>query len=211
MKGKHRVSLQYSNRVGKIYYLREGKSKTGKPRYFFSSQQNGKGKAIDKTPDGYEIYEHPENAQVFLRKKLTRLITEIEEQFVKKHLNNLKRSKRYRVDCKDKYITIYESSADTEILKGLLGDFLSIVPTRTGVNTEEAMTALVNVSDQHYTAMLRFCLDDKEKRAFTVERFCFRGSIDEWICLAGPDDFRGIVEKYLKILGTDEFFDSPYL
>ena len=109
--------MQYRNRVGKTYYLCEGKSKTGKPRYFFSSQQNGKGKAIDKIPDGYEIYEHPENTQVFLRKKRPRLITEIEEQFVKKNLNSLKRLKQYRIDCKDENITIYESNADTENLK----------------------------------------------------------------------------------------------
>jgi hypothetical protein len=205
------VAIQYNNRVGKKYYLREGKTKTGKPRYFFSSQQNGKGKAIDKVPEGYEIYEHPENAQVFLRKVRPRRITDIEEQFVKKGLNTLKRSRRYRVDCKDEYITIYESNADTENLKSIFGDLLSNTPTRPSVNTDEAMTALVNIADQHYTAMLRFCLDDKEKRTFTVERFCFRGSIDEWIYLAGPNDFRSIVKKYLKILGTDEFFDTPYL
>jgi len=205
------MAIQYSNRVGKTYYLREGKAKTGKPRYFFSSQQNGKGKAIDKIPEGYEIYEHPENAQVFLRKKRPRLISDIEEQFVKTYLNTLTRSKRYRVDCKDEYITIYESNADTEILQGMLGDLLRDTPTRPGVNTDDAMTFLVNIADQHYTAMLRFGLDDKEKRTFNVERFCFRGSIDEWIYLAGPDDLRSIVEKYVKILGTDEFFDSPYV
>ena len=162
------MSIQYNNRVGKAYYLREGKTKTGKPRYFFSSQQKGKGKAIDKIPEGYEIYEHPENAQVFLRKKRPRLITDIEEQFVKKHLNTLKRSRRYLVDCKDEYITIYESNADTEILKGLLGDLLSIAPTRRGVNTDDAMTTLVNTADQHYTATLRFCLNNKEKRTFLL-------------------------------------------
>ena len=106
---------------------------------------------------------------------------------------------------------LYESNADTENLKGIFGDLLSNNPNRFGGNTDDAVTFLVNIADQHYTAMLRFCLDDNKKRTFTVERFCFRGSIDEWICLAGPDDFRGIVEKYLKILGTDEFFDSPYL
>jgi hypothetical protein len=205
------VFLQYSNQVGKIYYLREGKTKTGKPRYFFSLQQNGKGKSVNKIPEGYEIYEHPVNAQVFLRKKRPRLITDIEKQFVKKNLNSLKRSRRYRVDCKDEYITIYESSADTEKLKGIFGDLLGNMPTRPSGNTDDTMTAFINIADQHYTAMLRFCLDDKEKRTFTVERFCFRGAFDKWIYLAGPDNFRVIVEKYLKILGTDEFFDSPYL
>jgi len=173
-------------------------------------QQSGKGNAIDNLPEGYEIYEHPENAQVFLRRNRPRLITDIEEQFVKKHVRNLKRSRRYRVDCKDEYITIYESNADTENLKGIFGDLLKITPTRPGVNADDAMTALINIADQHYTAMLRFCLVDKETRTFTVERFCFRGSIEDWIYLAGPDDFRKIVKKHVKIIGTDEFFDSPY-
>lgn len=205
------MALLYSNRVGKTYYLREGKTKTGKPRYFFSAQQNGKGKAIDKMPEGYEIYEHPENAQVFLRKKRLRLITDIEEQFVNKHLNTLKRSRRYRVDCKDEYITIYESNVDTENLKSVFGNILRNTSSDLGVNIHDAMTAFVNTADQYYTPMLRFCLDDREKRTFTVERFCFRGSIDDWIYLAGPDDYRSLVEKYVKTLGTDQFFDLPYL
>ncbi len=204
------MAIKYSNRVGKTYYLLEGKTTTGKPRYFFSLRQNGKGTAVDILPEGYEIYEHPENAQVFLRKNRPRLITDIEEQFVINHVRNLKRSRRYRVDCKDEYITIYESNADTENLKGIFGDLLKIAPTRPGVNADDAMDVLINIADQHYTAMLRFCLVDKEKRTFTIERFCFRDSIEDWIYLAGPDDFRKIVKKYVKISGTDEFFDSPY-
>jgi len=31
----------------------------------------------------------------------------------------------------------------------------------------------------HYTALLRFTLEDTEKRLFRVERWCFRGSIDD--------------------------------
>lgn len=202
--------IQYTNRVGKTYYLSEGKTKTGKPQYFFSSQQIEEGKMVNKIPEGFEIYEHPGNAQVFLRKKRPRLISEIEEMFVKKHVDGLKSSRRYRVDCKDKYITIYESNVDTGNLTSIFGDLLSSVPLRPGVNADDAMTSLINVADQHYTAMLKFCLVDKEKRTFTAERYCFRGSIDEWIYLAGPDAFRSIVKKYVKILGTEEFFDSPY-
>lgn len=204
------MAIDYCNRTGKKYYLREGKTKTGKPRYFFSSQENGKGKAVDKLPKDYEIYEHPENAQVFLRKKRARLITDIEEQFVKKCLKTLKRSRRYLVDCKDEYITIYESNADTETLKGFLGGLLSTAPTRPNINTDDAMTALVNTASQHYTAMLRFYLDDKERRTFVAQRFCFRGSIDDWIYLAGPEAFEGIVKKHVALLGTDEFFNTPY-
>ncbi len=204
------MTVQYTNRTGKTYYLREGKTKTGKPRYFFSSQQNGKGEVVEHVPEGYEIYEHPENAQVFLRKKRPKIITDIEKHLVEKHLKQLTRSKRYRVDCKDDCITIYESDADIGELKGVLGDLLKHTPLRSGVTADEAMNTIVGAADQHYTAMLRFRLVDKERRTFVAERFCFRGAIDDWIFLGGPDDLKKLSGRYITLLGTDKFFDSPY-
>ena len=34
---------------------------------------------IEHVPEGYEIYEHPENARVFLRLKRPQIITDIEK------------------------------------------------------------------------------------------------------------------------------------
>ena len=203
------MAMQYTNRIGKTYYLREGKTKTGKPRYFFSAQKNGKGETLDHIPDGYEVYEHPENAQVFLRKKRPQLITDLEKQFVKKHADALERSKRYRVDCKDECITIYESNTDIGNIKNFFGDFLNRTSVRPEVDLDDTMATLVNMADRQYTAMLRFRLIDKEQRMFTAERFCFRGAIDDWIYLGGPDALENLVES-INLLGTDKFFDAPY-
>ncbi len=202
------MTLQYTNRVGKIYYLSGGKTKSGKPQYYFSLQP--KDNSVDTVPKGYEIYEHPENAQVFMRKIRPRLISELEEQFVKNQVKALQRTRRYRVDCKDEYITIYESNVEPENLKSVLGNLLGRMPTREGVDTKGAMDFLMSATDQDYTAILRFCLEDKEKRIFSVERFCFRGRADKWIYLAQSEDFKVLVKKYVDILGTDEFFESPY-
>ena len=201
------MTVQYTNRTGKTYYLREGKTKTGKPRYFFSSRQNGKGEVVEHIPDGYEIYEHPQNAQVFLCKKRPQIITDIEKHLVEKHVKQLTRSKRYRVDCRDDCITIYESDTDIGELKGVLGDFMKRIPLRSGVTPDEAMSTIVGAADRNYTAVLRFRLVDKERRTFVAERFCFLGSIDEWISLGGSDDFKKLVGKYIKLLGTDQLFD----
>jgi len=47
--------LAHKNRLGVTYYLHEGTTKTGKPRYFFArTVREG---ALDKVPDGYEITE----------------------------------------------------------------------------------------------------------------------------------------------------------
>ena len=196
------MALQYTNRVGKTYYLTEGKTRSGKPQYYFTLKE--KDNPVDKIPKGYEIYEHPENAQVFMRKIRPRLITELEEQFVKNQVKALQRTRRYRVDCKDEYITIYESNLEIEKTQGLFGLLSSM-------NADDSMDSYRNVLDQNYTAMLRFLLEDKEKRLFSAERFCFRGLSDRWIYLDESENFRGLVKQYVDMLGTDKFFESPYL
>ena len=204
------MPIHHTNRIGKTYYLREGKTKTGKPRYFFSAQQNGKGEVVEQLPEGYEIYEHPENAQIYLRKKRLQLITNTEKHLVEQFLKKLKSSKLYIVDYKDEFITIYESHSDPENFKGVFGDLLKDAPFRPDTSVENVLNTLIKSTDQYYTAMLRFRLLDKEKRKFTAERFCFRGSIDDWIHLDAPDTLKKQSEKYIKLLGTDEFLDTPY-
>ena len=64
--------VTHVNRKRQTYFLHEGKTKTGKPKYFFSKESDGC--LLDTIPDGYEIYENP-NAQVFLRKAEPEIIT----------------------------------------------------------------------------------------------------------------------------------------
>ncbi len=196
------MTLQYTNRAGKIYYLSEGKTRSGKLQYYFTLKE--KDNPVDKIPKGYEIYEHPENVQVFMRKIRPRLITELEEQFVKNRVKTLQRTRRYRVDCKDEYITIYESNLEIEKKQGQFGFLRSM-------NADDSMDHHhANIFDQNYTAMLRFLLEDKEKRLFSAERFCFRGLSDRWIYLEESENFRDLVKQYVDMLGTDKFFESPY-
>jgi hypothetical protein len=55
--------------------------------------------------------------------------------------------------------------------------------------------------------MLRFTLVDEEKRLFDAERWCFRGSIDTWISLAGPRPLETHARKYLPHLNRESFFE----
>src|SRR5438552_6407907 len=69
------MGIEHVNRRGDTYYLHEGRTKTGKPKYFFSRKRAGTLAAA--LPAGYEVYENP-NAQVFLRKTLPKLVTDEE-------------------------------------------------------------------------------------------------------------------------------------
>ncbi len=200
------MAIQYTNRIGQIYYLYSGKTKTGNDRYFFSMKKNANGETVKEIPNGYEIYEHPEKAQVFLRKKQTQLTTDIERQLIKKHVANINSSKSYLMDCKEKHITIYESNVDPE---DLTETFHHAFKRR--LNHNGLMTSVANIANSQYTAILRYTLADTKKRTFIVERFCFRGAIDDWIFLDGPDILGNIAGKYVGIIGTDQFFDLiPY-
>ena len=87
------MPVTYKNKGNKIYFLHHEKTKTGKPRYYFSMKD--KGNLMENIPEGYEIYEHPSNAQVFLRKKQSQVITDIENHLINKYLKKLKSSYRY--------------------------------------------------------------------------------------------------------------------
>ncbi len=49
------MTVTYTNRKGRKYYLHRGVTKTGKPRYYFSRKE--KGELVDEIPTGYEINE----------------------------------------------------------------------------------------------------------------------------------------------------------
>ena len=78
------MPITYDNRKKKKYYLHRGKTKTGKARYYFSMKNQGD--LVNKIPDGFEIYEHPANAQVFLRQKKPQIITDLEKYLVDKKI-----------------------------------------------------------------------------------------------------------------------------
>jgi len=191
------VPVEYTNREGKTSYLHVGKTKTGKPRYHFSMKRDGK--LVDEIPEGYEIYEHPANGRVFLRKELPQLITDIEKHIVEKELKNADTSRRYLVDIKEKVMTIFESNQNIDRLKEIFG---SKAPLNDPSNIDDLLNIAVD-----YSPIMRFVLEDEKNRAFIAERYCFLGSIDDWIYIGGPDPLKKIAKEYVKHLGQDSLFE----
>ena len=58
------MPVTHTNRRGQTYYLHAGTTRTGKPRYWFSTKAEGE--LVDPIPEGHEVYENPD-AQGFLR------------------------------------------------------------------------------------------------------------------------------------------------
>jgi hypothetical protein len=185
------MPVQHRNRKGKTYYLHQGRTKTGTPQYFFSMKAQGD--LAEAIPEGYEIYENP-NAQVFLRKIQPKLIWESERAIVEKHLPGSPGGSI--CDIKGKTITIFESDH-----KRLEESFRSIALPRL-IDTSELLRTATT-----FSAVFRFILNDPEKRLFILERYCFKGSIDDWIYIAGPEQLDSLAKKYLKHLGQESFYE----
>jgi len=60
------MPLEYTNRRGDRYYVLQGKTKTGMPKYYCSRKTQGT--PVERLPEDYEINEHPRDAVVTIRR-----------------------------------------------------------------------------------------------------------------------------------------------
>jgi hypothetical protein len=59
----------------------------------------------------------------------------------------------------------------------------------------------------HYAPMLAFQLVDAQHRTFQTQRYCFRGSVDDWITIGKPGTLATLVKRYVKHLGQESYAD----
>ncbi|NEZ54163.1 hypothetical protein [Adonisia turfae] len=192
------MTITYTNRSLQTYYLHQGTTKTGKPKYFFSKKYEGN--LVEQIPDGFEIYENP-NAQVFLRRIPKKIVTDAEVQVVKQGMENFAKVKPFIIDVKKEIIYIFISSNNTdqlsEMIRATAGPF-----TRDADTIEQLIQQSIR-----YTSDLRFTLIDKQTRRFQTERYCYLGRIDDWIHIGHEDSLDVLVKTYLPHLGQESFFE----
>jgi len=191
------VSITYTNAKEQTYFLHQGRTKTGKPTYYFSLKREGH--VADSIPDGFEIYENP-NAQVFLRRIPPQLITDEERQIVVDGMRRYASVEAYRIDVKGKAIVIYLADQDSDALARIFRDSPSSAE-------EKARIMTVLRQQLHYSPLLQFILADEQRRCFWPQRYCFRGSIDDWIGIGLPDTLSNVVKTYVKHLGKESYFE----
>jgi hypothetical protein len=184
------MPVAYVNRRRDTYYLHAGTTKTGKPRYWFST--TAEGDLAGSIPEGYEVYENP-GCQVFLRKTKPQVVTPFEVAVVEDGLVRFAPDQNCIVDLQGEHIVVYHAERVTLDLE----DFgLGIRP--------------LPVRYRDYMKVMRFTLADEEARTFRVQRWCFRGSIDRWIdlYLAGSEGkLPDLVKKFCPHIGRESFYE----
>ncbi|MFP4477736.1 MAG: hypothetical protein ACLFOY_19425 [Desulfatibacillaceae bacterium] len=198
------MAVTHKNRKGMTYYLHEHKTRTGKPRYVFSTKKGDN--LVESLPPGYEIYESPKDGRVFLRKARPTEISEIEKKLVEKHLGKLPSPGNYIVDLEQDAIVVYEADRDTDHIDSIIGGFMNTGELK-GRRDKGRGGEQMARSMSTFSAKMRFVLSQKDLRWYRVERFCYLGGIEDWIDLEGPDSLGKLAEKYIKHIDKESFYD----
>ena len=191
------MPITHTNAKGKLYYLHQGTTKTGKPKYHFSMQSEGT--LAEPMPAGFEIYENP-NAQVFLRRIPPKLITDEERQVVEEGMRTYADVKDYKIDIRGNVIAIYTADQDMTTLAAIVRD-----PHASSEENARRMQLLRE--SIHYSDLLRFMLIDARRRTFVTQRYCFIGSIDDWIDIGRSGTLAHLVTQHVKHLGKESYFN----
>lgn len=187
------MPFTYTTRRGKTYYLHTGPKRGGGIQHYVSTDSDGP--VAEAVPNGFEIYETP-NGQVYLRKAKPALIRPDELALVTAELNKRQTSQHvYRADVDGKEIVTHEGETRLEALRAI-----NIRFSEHGLEDYAARNA-------HFTAVMRFILKDKATREFVPQRFCFRGSVEDWISIGEPAPLQKLVTKFFKHLGKDSMYD----
>lgn len=191
------MSVTYTNCKGLTYYLCKGVTKTGKPRYYFAREPRGE--PVEQIPEGYAISESV-NGVVSLVKDRPALVLPEEVAVVEAAVQQHPKAHNYRVSVKHDRIEIYEIVGPNwdELLFVLSRDFTIQPGLAERIRAERERYA-------HFTPVLRFILLDAAKRTFRTERWCYLGSIDDWIDVGPHGTVEQLARRWIPRLGSDAF------
>ncbi|QDU97397.1 hypothetical protein [Lignipirellula cremea] len=189
------MAITHVNRQGQTYYLHVGVTRTGKPQFYFSKSPEGT--LADHLPEEFEIHTLP-SGQVTVRRARPRIITDEELQVVERELAQAATGLRGYVERDGKILTVYAADVG--------GDMRELLQRFTPFATRESLEDIVSYSSR-YEPVFRFVLSDAKKRRYQAQRYCFRGSIDDWIAIGVAGSLEDLARFFLRHIGKDSYYD----
>ena len=196
------MPVTHTNRKGVTYYLRRTVTKTGKPRYVFAREP--KGELVEQIPEGWRISESVNGIVSLVRDRPAQILPQ-ELAAVEAAVGRHPKSHNYRVAVKRNRIEVYERvGPDAD---DVLNIFTKIGLGDPGMRHRiEGLRADMDRRAQ-FTPALRFILADAEQRTFYTKRWCYLGSIDDWIHVGSRGPLDRLARQWIPRLGTDALFE----
>ena len=184
-------ALRHVNQRGVTYFLHQGKTKTGKTRYFYA-KTIGEG-ALDRMPAGYRVQESINGVVSVVRIDRAALVPDDHLALVQGKMSRHAGLNRYRADVRADAIVIHEpmgrSPAELAELFGWTGRALpDLTPTR-------------------FQPVLKFVRAPLEgDDTYAAHRMTYRGH-GGWSRPLAVGALSKMLDRYLQHLGKESFFD----
>jgi hypothetical protein len=189
------MAVTYVNRQKKTYYLHVGLTKKGNPKYYLALTSDGN--LADRIPEGFEIHEKA-SGQVVVRRTRPQLITEEELKAVERELAQVKEARKSYAEREGEFIAVYVAR-QSNLLEETFRRWRPLA----------AQTKLEELTDRFlkYDEVFRFVLTNSEKRLFQTQRFCYLGSIDDWIFIGEEASIQKLAHQYLPHINQDSYYE----
>jgi hypothetical protein len=171
------------------------------PRYHFAREP--KATSVERIPEGFEIRESV-NGMVSLARERPAKILPREIAAVNDAIGHHPKARDYRAEVRGKRIVVYELGGT---------DFDDVGPGPSQFFGEQMSPALAQrlrvLREQlaQYIPVMRFTLLDEETRVFGAERWCFLGSIDDWIGIGPDGPVEELARRLIPLLGTEALYE----
>lgn len=198
-------AFEYRNRAGDVYYLQQGTTKTGKPKYWFGRKIRGT--PVETMPPGYETYEAPDKGQVYVRKIRPSRIAAFEREMVEEAIRRDAGLEWFIVEVDGDALVVWLPGTSESEVDRLIMLTSGELPRSSYVLQRQRASWL---QQTRYQRMMRFRLVDPEERLYSVDRWCFRGSIDDWYPLESGRPLPDLLRKYVQHLGRESFFELMF-
>ena len=199
------MAVTHKNRRGETYHLLQGKTKTGKPKYYVSKKPGLN--TVDTIPDGYELFESPVDAIVHVRKLRPTSILKEELDETISIISRVTGKKIFSVLREGKALVVYWPDRDSGDVSQLFSRMFG-VSLHSGsdhdTSYDRSLMMLMKTS-----AVLKFVLSDDEKRTFAAERMCFRGD-GFWLTYSQSGPLPPLVESLCIHLGQESFYEIGF-
>jgi len=179
------MPITYKNQKDDIYHIHEGKTKTGKPKWFLSTKQDGK--MMDYIPEGYEIHESPDG-RVSLIRTFISLFTDDEIHIIKHFFDKGTNKRSYKVDVKKEGIVVFRSNQSIDECRKIIQDFrpFFIRESKLEENIKKFLT---------YSPWLRFVKRKNDSRIM-LEKWDLSGFEARWTLIEIADNLTGVAKRY---------------
>lgn len=191
--------LAYTSRLGERYFLHEGRTKTGKPKYFFAKTvREG---ALERMPVGWEVSESI-NGVVSVRRlpKGEPRVPPEDVAFVESALAKREGLRWYRVRTDTSAIVVYEPYPTPEVVQASF-QARTWRPRGYSRRSEEQYVE-GKMRRAQYSPVMKFELEGKR---YTLHRMTYRGH-GGWSYGIESGTLQKVVRQLGK-LGTEAFFE----